>query len=83
MNDADVDGEHITTLGLTFFFRHLPAVVTQGYLYVAMPPLYKITVGKEIQYVYSEEERDLLVEKLKLANPKSVLGIQRTRVWEK
>ena len=58
MNDADVDGEHITTLGLTFFFRHLPEVVKQGYLYIAMPPLYKLTVGKTEEYVYTEDAKE-------------------------
>jgi DNA gyrase subunit B len=58
MNDADVDGEHITTLGLTFFFRHLRAVVEQGYLYIAMPPLYKLSAGKDEVYAYGDTERD-------------------------
>ena len=65
MNDADVDGEHITTLGLTFFFRHMPELVKQGYLYIAMPPLYKIEFGKNSSYVYSEEEKDELLKKNK------------------
>lgn len=57
MNDADVDGEHITTLGLTFFFRHMRDIVEGGYLYVALPPLYKITHNKKDVYVYSDEEK--------------------------
>lgn len=78
MNDADVDGEHITTLGLTFFFRHLPEVVEQGYLYVAMPPLFKISAGKkEPQYAYSDEERDRIVAEIRQAEPKASIGIQR------
>ncbi len=77
MNDADVDGEHITTLGLTFFFRHLPQVVEQGYLYIAMPPLYKVTAGKEEQYAYSDQERDQVVANIKAASPKANVGIQR------
>ncbi len=64
MNDADVDGEHITTLALTFFFRHLPEIVKQGYLYVAMPPLFKITHGKKEEYVYSDEARKKYLQKL-------------------
>lgn len=62
MTDADVDGQHIETLILTFFFRHLPEVIRQGYLYIAMPPLYKITIGKDSEYVYSDEEKDKLLK---------------------
>ena len=62
MTDADVDGEHIETLILTFFFRHLPEVIRQGYLYIAQPPLYKMQQAKEVRYVYSDEEKDLTVK---------------------
>lgn len=81
MNDADVDGEHITTLGLTFFFRHLPEVVEQGYLYVAMPPLFKISTGTGKsgveKYAYSDEERDRIIDELRQSNPKANINIQR------
>lgn len=77
MNDADVDGEHITTLGLTFFFRHLPSIVEDGYLYVAMPPLFKISVGKEERYAYSDQERVEKVAEFKKSHPKSKPKIQR------
>lgn len=77
MNDADVDGEHITTLGLTFFFRHLPELVEQGFLYVAMPPLFKITYGKDESYVYSEEEREQKMKEILAKNPNAKIGTQR------
>ncbi|HNP89638.1 MAG: DNA gyrase subunit B [Microgenomates group bacterium ADurb.Bin219] len=61
MTDADVDGEHIETLLLTFFFRHLPQVITEGHLYIAMPPLYKVQIGREVFYAYSDAERDKII----------------------
>lgn len=77
MNDADVDGEHITTLGLTFFFRHLPQIVEQGYLYIAMPPLYKIKHGKTEKYVYSDDEKEAYLAEILAKNPDEKFGIQR------
>jgi DNA gyrase subunit B len=65
MTDADVDGAHIDALFLTLFYRHLPEIINKGYLYIALPPLFKVQVGKDIKYAYSEEERDVMTDKLK------------------
>ena len=65
MTDADVDGSHIRTLLLTFFFRHMAEMIANGHLYIAQPPLYRIASGKEQHWVYSEKEREELQKKMK------------------
>lgn len=76
MNDADVDGEHITTLGLTFFFRHLPEIIKQGFLYIAVPPLYKLSYGKKEEYVYTEDAKEAVLNEID-QNYKGVIKTQR------
>ena len=63
MTDADVDGEHIRTLLLTFFFRHMRDLVDKGHLYIAQPPLFRIGIGKKQWYAHSEQERDEIIQK--------------------
>ena len=77
MTDADIDGAHIRTLMLTFLWRFMRPAISEGHVYIAQPPLYQLTKGRVSKYVYSDEERDEIIEQLKVGNPNTKIGVQR------
>ena len=77
MADADVDGSHICTLMLTFFFRYMRPLIENGYVYSAMPPLYKLTRGKTSRVAFSDDERDRISAELRADNPNAKVDISR------
>jgi DNA gyrase subunit B len=87
MTDADVDGAHIDALFLTFFYRHMPEIINKGYLYIALPPLFRVQIGKDVKYAYTEEDRDTMTadakgQKITIQRYKGLGEMNPAQLWE-
>jgi DNA gyrase subunit B len=87
MSDADVDGAHIRTLLLTFFFRHMANLINAGYLYIAQPPLYRIKSSEGVKWVYTEQEKDEVLKqstsrKTEIQRYKGLGEMSAEQLWE-
>jgi DNA gyrase subunit B len=77
MTDADIDGSHIRTLILTFFFRYMKDLIDKGYVYIALPPLYLVKKGKEERYCWSEDDRDRAIKEIAKDGKEDTVNVQR------
>ena len=77
MCDADVDGSHIETLILTFFFRYMKELIESGYIYIATPPLYQVKKGNAVKYAWNDDQRNEFIQEMKGGGKETSVGVQR------